>query len=431
MITGNLQKKHGKYYAVLNLKDDGGNRYQKWISTDIPVTGKKRDAEEILAELIKKWSGIKVRRGNIDVASYFEEWLETADRNIRQNTYRGYCGTMRNHIIPYFKEHKIKLQDLTTIDLEDYYYSKMRPESNLVTGTALSATTIHHHHQNISRALSDAVRQGLIPANPASAARLPKQEKFKPEFCNSEQIDQLLVLFENNPVELPVRLCAIYGFRRSEVLGLRWKNVDFINMSITISETLQQHVGGNYTDKTKTESSYRTLPMTDKAYKLLKEQKALQEQCRELIGDYYIQNDYVCTMPNGEVISPNYLTRIFHSVVEHSTLPQIRLHDLRHSAASNLLNAGFSVVQVQEWLGHSSAETTLRFYAHADKSSKKAIADSLNQIDQKKDAEKEILSENLVKKNSSVKAEPVPPKRKKISAKITPKNIVQLRPNSA
>ncbi len=431
MITGNLQKKHGKYYAVLNLKDENGKRYQKWISTGITLKGKKREAEEFLAEQIKKFSDTKVRRDSIDVAAYFEEWLETADRDIRQNTYRGYRRNMENHIIPYFKEHKIKLQDLTTMDLEDYYYSKMRPESNLVTGTALSATTIHHHHQNISRALSDAVRQGLIPANPASAARLPKQEKFKPEFCNSEQIDQLLVLFENNPVELPVRLCAIYGFRRSEVLGLRWKNVDFVNMSITISETLQQHIGGNYTDKTKTESSYRTLPMTDKAYNLLKQQKALQAQRRELRGDYYIQNDYVCTMPNGEVISPNYLTRIFHSVVEHSTLPQIRLHDLRHSAASNLLNAGFSVVQVQEWLGHSSAETTLRFYAHADKSSKKAIADSLNLIDKQKDAEKEFLTESLVKENSSVTVDQKPPKRKKISARIAPKNILQLKPNSA
>ena len=234
MITGNLQKKHGKYYAVLNLKDESGKRYQKWISTDISTSGKKREAEAILNELIRKWSGIKVRRGTMDTADYFEEWLETADTDIRKNTYRGYCGTMRNHIIPYFRQHKIALQDLTTLDLEDYYYSKLRPESNLITGTALSPTTIHHHHQNISRALSDAVRQGLIQSNPATAARLPKKEKFKPEFCNEEQIEQLLTLFENNPVELPVKLCAIYGFRRSEVLGLKWNNVDFKNKSITI-----------------------------------------------------------------------------------------------------------------------------------------------------------------------------------------------------
>ena len=431
MITGNLQKKHGKYYAVLNLKDENGKRYQKWISTGITLKGKTREAEEFLAEQIKKFSDTKVRRDSIDVAAYFEEWLETADRDIRQNTYRGYRRNMENHIIPYFKEHKIKLDELTAMDLEDYYYSKLRPESNLVTGSALSPTTIRHHHQNISRALSDAARKGLIPANPATAARLPKQEKFKPEFCNAEQIDQLLILFENNPVELPVRLSAIYGFRRSEVLGLKWKCVDFVNRTITISETLQQHVGGNYTDTTKTESSYRTLPMTDKAYDLLKNQIALQSQRRELLGNYYIENDYVCTMPDGEVISPNYLTRIFHSIVEHSTLPHIRFHDLRHSAASNLLNAGFSVVQVQEWLGHSSAETTLRYYGHVDKSSKKAIADALNILDRQKDAEKEILTDNLAKENSSVRLKDEAEENNKIGAQITRNNIMQLNPNTA
>ena len=138
MITGNLQKKHGKYYAVLNLKDENGKRYQKWISTGITLKGKKREAEEFLAEQIKKFSDTKVHRDSIDVAAYFEEWLETADRDIRQNTYRGYRRNMENHIIPYFKEHKIKLDELTAMDLEDYYYSKLRPESNLVTGSALS-----------------------------------------------------------------------------------------------------------------------------------------------------------------------------------------------------------------------------------------------------------------------------------------------------
>ena len=103
------------------------------------------------------------------------------------------------------------------------------------------------------------------------------------------------------------------------------------------------------------------------------------------MGNYYIYNDYVCTWGNGEVIAPNYLTRTFHSVIQNSTLPQIRLHDLRHSVASNLLNLGFSVVQVQEWLGHGSASTTLNFYAHVDKSSKISIADTLDKLNSEQD----------------------------------------------
>lgn len=118
--------------------------------------------------------------------------------------------------------------------------------------------------------------------------------------------------------------------------------------------------------------------MTDRAKEILQEQRERQERNRQLLGDGYVDNDYVCTFDNGVVISPNYLSKNFHKVIVNSDLPQLRLHDLRHTVASNLLSMGFSVVQVAEWLGHSTSATTLRFYAHADKSSKMAIANALN-----------------------------------------------------
>ena len=85
----------------------------------------------------------------------------------------------------------------------------------------------------------------------------------------SVTVEELLQLFKDNVVELPVILCSIYGFRRSEVLGLKWENVDFVKRTIYIVETLQQNTGGDYTDETKTESSTRTMPITKKAYTVL------------------------------------------------------------------------------------------------------------------------------------------------------------------
>ena len=277
MVTGNLQIKDGKYYAVVNLRDETGKRKQKWVSTGLPVRGNKKNAEQFLSQELEKWNYHNGVYYGISVAEYFEIWLTEIEKEVRPNTFRSYKGNMTNHIIPYFRNTKIQLQSIKPIDLEDYYFSLLKPESNLENGAALSATTIRHHHQNISKALADAVRKGYIPLNPASSARLPKKEKYKAEFLNHEQLDELISLFKGSPVELPVRLCAIYGFRRSEVLGLKWKNVDFINRTITISETLQQHTGGNYTDHPKTESSYRTLPLNNTAYELLKEQKKLQD----------------------------------------------------------------------------------------------------------------------------------------------------------
>ena len=305
------------------------------------------------------------------------------------------------------------LQDVTPMILEEYYYSLLKPESNLTTGTALSPTTIHHHHQNISKALNDAVREGLIVANPASTVRLPKKIPYRPDYLNKEQLEELNKLFSGTVIALPVFLCSIYGFRRSEVLGLKWKSIDFHNKAITICETLQQSAGGgDYTAAPKTDSSYRTLPMTKRVEEVLLKFKAKQTENKKLMGAYYFNSDYVCTMPDGRVIAPNYIERVFHSTITKSNLPQVTLHLLRHSVASNLLNDGFSVTQVQEWLGHSSSATTLTFYAHVDKTSKLQIANQLDKID----AENGFIQLESDKKSASEKPKKIkirPAKRTK------------------
>lgn len=233
--------------------------------------------------------------------------------------------------------------------------------------------------------MSDAVTKGYIAVNPATAAKKPKERKFQAEFLNYSQLEELLNLFASSTVYVPVLLCVIYGFRRSEVCGLKWHNIDFEKGTIHICETLQQSTkaltgDSNYTDDTKTDSSNRTLPITSKARELLIRQKKIQTENKEFLGSGYIETDYVCTLSNGKEITPNYLSKQFHKVIENSDLPQIRLHDLRHSVASNLLNDGFTVVQVADWLGHSSSSTTLKFYAHNDKTSKMAIAEKLDSV---------------------------------------------------
>ena len=220
----------------------------------------------------------------------------------------------------------------------------------------------------------------LILYNPASSARKPKIKKFTTKFLNPRETEQVLVLVKGTVIEIPVILSALYGMRRSEILGLKWSNVDFDRRTITIAETLQQHPGGSYTDEPKNESSYRTLPMTDSVYDLLTAHKEQQNQRAEIMNSFYERNDYVCTWNDGKVISPNYLTKQFHKILLKSDLPVIRFHDLRHSVASNLLDNNFSAVQVGDWLGHSSLATTLNFYAHASKHSKNIISNAIEDM---------------------------------------------------
>lgn len=374
--TGYLRERNGRYYVILNLYDSTGKRIQKSHPTGLVVKNNKRKAEQILKQLCVEYDNKNLNYySDIKFADYLEKWLAAIKDEVRPNTYRSYKGNMQNHIIPYFRKLSVALQELKLIQLTDYYKSKVGQ---------VSVTTIKHHHQNISKALADAVFRGLISVNPATAAKTPKQqEKFKANFLNRIEIKEMLKFFEDTTIYLPTFLCSIYGFRRSEVLGLKWSNIDFVNETIWIRETLQQSAKEmtgetNYVSETKTESSNRTLPMIPSVKELLIRQKERQERNKNLINSVYYVSDYVCTFDNGKEITPNYLTKKFHQIIsKHEGFPQIRFHDLRHSVASNLINDGFSAVQVAEWLGHSSSTTTLKFYAHIDKTSKMAIAESL------------------------------------------------------
>ena len=376
-ITGSIQQKNGRYHMVINMPMENGKTKPKWISTGLKIIGNKKQAQKMLEDKLSELNEYNLPYNELTVADYFKSWLSSIQNEVRQNTYRSYYGNMTNHVIPYFEKTKLLLQNLKPYHLENYYKSKLRSGSKLNSDSALSPTTIKHHHQNISKALADACRRGMIPYNPATAAKTPKAERYRGEYLEPEQVTELLTLCKGSAIELPVMLCAIYGFRRSEVLGLKWCNVSLDKKTITVAETLQQNTGGNYTDKPKTDSSYRTLPMTDSVHSALEAHKRLQEQRKELMGNYYVCSDYVCTQANGEVITPNYLTKTFHSIISKSKLPQIRLHDLRHGVASNLIASGISVVDVKDWLGHANASTTLDVYSHANKASKDNIAKSL------------------------------------------------------
>lgn len=380
IITGSVQEKNGKYYAVLNLKDENGKRKLKWISTGLETKGNKKKAQAFLAEKIAEYQSKDMFYTDITVADYFKLWLEDIKLNVRPNTYRSYYGNMMNHIIPYFEKEKIKLYELESYHLNKYYKIKMGKDSKLKTNEPLSATTIRHHHQNISKALADAETNKLISKNPARNATPPKEERYEAQFLNPKQIKDLFILFQDTPIILPVMLSSIYGFRRSEVLGLKWSNIDMENRTIRICETLQQHTGGDYTDVPKTKNSLRTMPMSNSVYELLQKQYNLQNERKRILGHGYKESDYVCTQIDGTPISPNYLSDTFHQLILKSNLPKIRFHDLRHSVASNLLNNGSNIVQVQDWLGHGSPEITLRFYSHVDATSKQQASNLMEEL---------------------------------------------------
>ena len=373
-MTGSLQVKNNYYHMVISYVDKDGKRKNRWKSTGLKVKGNKKRAEEMLDRYLREHNGCDMDMVGQTLTDYLERWIKSTEVLLRPSTIKGYQEKLRGHILPYFWSTRIKLTELNVQHLETFYAHLQKGEK------PLSVTSVRHCHRLLSKALNDAIRYGYITFNPATLVRLPKQEKYEAKFLNYSQVMELISLFDGNVLQPVVQFICFYGVRRSEALGLCWDMVDFEKNQITISRTMLQVDGGDVLkNSTKSNSSYRTFPMSAPIRELLLVLKARREQYASLFPETYASNNLVFVWEDGTPITPNYLTSQFHRVVKQSQLPTIRLHDLRHSAASNLLSNGLSVVDVQHWLGHSQPSTTLNFYAHVDASSKQRVCQSIEQ----------------------------------------------------
>lgn len=373
-MTGSLQQKNGKYYAVLNFKDTEGKRRQKWISLNMEVKNNKRKAEQALTKLIAEYEGKKIDVINKQTFSDFMgEWLKVIKASVKANTYNNYKLNYNKHIKPYFDKIGITVTDLTPMHIQNYYNSKI--------SEGLSASTVKRHHANIHKALDYAMKMNIIPYNPADRITLPKREHYMGKYYDDIQLKKLMEICTNTPIESCVFIAINYGLRRSEILGLKWSAVNFKENTITINHTAVSNVGGViYADTTKTKASLRTLPLTDSVRDYLLKLKAYQEAMEQQFGDCYHKSEYVCTYDDGREIPPDYVTHKFAKILAKSDLPKIRFHDLRHSAASLLVNSDFNLKEVQEWLGHSDISTTGNIYSHLQYSAKINMANRFNEL---------------------------------------------------
>jgi len=259
---------------------------------------------------------------------------------------------------------------LIPADLEKYIDAK--------TGIVAN-NTVRKYLVNISKCLNSAVSKRIIPFNPAKVVEWPKMEEYTgAKVYNEEQIIKLLEISNGDPMELMILLTIYYGLRRSEVLGLKWDALDFEQSTITIKRTVTKiFTEVNHTDYTKTKSSYRALPLSNELAELLQSLKVHQDELKNVQPNDYKSEGYIFTKPDGSLISTDYPSHHFKRLIKKYGLPVIRFHDLRHSAGTYLMYLGFSVKEIQEWLGHGDINTTLK-YLHFDMDGKRVMLDKIN-----------------------------------------------------
>ena len=388
MVAGHLQTKKGYYYMVLNLKSEDGNRKSKWISTGIPATGKKsaKLAEEMLAETRCTYKDAAspcavspvISREDISFSDYMIKWLGIIKNSVEVDTYAGYVNNIEKRIVPYFRGQRILLRELTALDVENFY-------SYCFNELHLKGTTVQRFHANIHKAMKYARKHDLIASNPMDNVERPKSQRYVGAFYSVSELETLFQAVKGDPCEFPVLMAAFYGLRRSEIMGLRWRAIDFENNLITIDHTVVQCMCDGTTitvekDRTKNQSSCRSMPLVPQYRDLLLRMKVRQECCRKLCGNCYTESEYIFVNDMGEPYQPNYVTQHFKLVLRKNHLRSIRFHDLRHTCASLLLKNGVPMKDIQEWLGHSSYNTTANIYAHLDTSSKNTSASKMSNV---------------------------------------------------
>ena len=194
----------------------------------------------------------------------------------------------------------------------------------------LSAVSLRQHKNVLNQTLKLAQRDGLIQTNPADLVVMPHAAQFTGTFYTEAQMRDLLTAVKNERLYPIIYVTALYGLRRSEVLGLKWDSINFAMQTLTIRHTVARVTKVVEKNKTKNASSFRSFPLTDDAVRLFKILLQQEQYYRNHFGKDYIDNDYVFTWEDGHPYSPDYVSHTFHKLLKKYDLPHIRFHDLRH-----------------------------------------------------------------------------------------------------
>lgn len=381
MVAGHLTLKNGKYYAVLNYKNAGGQRKTKWISLGLSEKGNKRKAESELARLRAEFEPPK-EVGDLSsdmlFADYLLEWLEIAKGRLAHATYGAYQGLLKSTIVPYFRKKKLTLRKLEARHLQMFYSEMLR---------RVTPNTVIHYHAVIHSALKYAVKTDMLIQNVADKVDRPRKNSFQPVFLSADEMQKMFEALRGTKLELPVLVAAFYGLRRGEVVGLKWDAIDFERNTITIRHIVTNaKIDGKYEivreDRAKTKSSLRSLPLVDNIREKLLALKEQQKENKRICGNCYNReyDGYVFVDVMGNIFNPRNLSSNFSKLLELKGLRHIRFHDLRHSCASLLLANDVPMKQIQEWLGHSDISTTANIYSHLDYKSKLTSANVMDNV---------------------------------------------------
>ena len=350
--SGILTGKPGIVYDV-NVKYQSEGKLKAHSKKGFATKSEAQQYEAMMKNKLSNPSYVppNASQRRMTVRDYLAEWIERhGNANLRPSTKASYESHIRNHINPYIGD--VYLGQLTPAMLDDMF-AKLAEKG-------LSQSSVKYAHRIIGVALEHARKYHYIESNPARdiITKFGKQGKT-PEPYTVEEMRQLLACAMGNEWELIVILGGLYGLRLSEILGLRWRNVDLENQTFSVVEQLPFALTAGPTSVSEmapVKSSERTLPITNLTMPYFIRQvwrQTNQSILLESSGEDYYDNDLVIAKPNGCPERRERVSANFGQFLRHQGLRHIRFHDLRHSAATNMHELTGDFYTVGQILGHS------------------------------------------------------------------------------
>ena len=325
------------YYAVFR---EDGRRYTRTYHT-------REEAQAALEG--RPYASRRLPGKDCSLRDWLLFWLEeVVARDRAESTLYAYRNMARCHVLPALG--KIPLAELTPLRIQSYLYEKM--------DQGLSPNTVIKHYVLLNTALRMAVRLELLERAPTERVQPPKRKEIHIDFYSPEQLQKLFSAVENTILELPVKLAAYLGLRRSEICGLRWESVDLEAGGLLIREARTEMGGVVILKSTKTRNSNRRLGIAG----LADLQRVLRRAWEQRQSDD--PKELVVLRPDGTPPKPDGLTQNLLRVVRKNGLPKISLHGLRHSFASVANSQGIPMFDISRTLGHSSMAVTSNIYTH-------------------------------------------------------------------
>jgi integrase len=351
-------------------KDAKSGKYKYQWTT---VKGTRKAAEKRLAEILHQIdTGSFIKPAKTTLGEYLQRWLQDYVKpNLSPRGFERYESIVRKYLIP--EMGNVILTQLKPEHLQGHYTAKLE--------RGLSAGSVRYHHAVIHKALQTALKWGLVNRNVADAVDAPRARHKEMQIWDEDECCHFLESVKDSPYYALFYTALYTGMRRSEMLGLRWHDIDFVFCQLSVKRSLHQLKDGSFAfTPPKSASSRRTIALSPSSILSLKEHKEKQALEHAMLAIPSKDDDLVFGHFEGGPLCPNTVTHAWKVLATRSGVKVIRLHDARHTHASLMLKQGIHPKIVQERLGHASIQITLDTYSHVVPGLQQAAAESFDKL---------------------------------------------------